>query len=144
MGGEEARGAGRITSSPAWYAGLGLALCVVGSAAAAWRWGAGPGVWAGSLLAWGLQTATFWPLWRTVRRGERALRVWIAGIAIRVAGLAALAAAGWLTGIAAAPAAIGYGLTLVVLLWGEGFWLVRAVREGDGGDLRSPVSPPDP
>ncbi len=140
---DEGRGFARLTSSPGTYALVGLLLTLVGSGLASWRWDAGPGVWAGCLLAWALQTATFWPLWRTIRRGERALRVWVVGIMARVAGLAALASVGWLTGAVAAPAAIGYGLTLIVLLWAEGFWLARALKSGKNGDPRSPVSPPD-
>ncbi|MDP2496770.1 MAG: hypothetical protein Q8W44_02145 [Candidatus Palauibacterales bacterium] len=144
MGAEESGGSAGLTSSPAGYALVGLALVLVGSGAASWRWGAGPDVWAGCLLAWGLQTVTFWPLWRTIRRGERALRVWIAGITARVAGLGAIAGVGWLTGAVVAPAAIGYGLTLIVLLWAEGFWLVRALKSEENEDLWTPVSPPDP
>lgn len=144
MGAEDDGGPARLTSSPGAYALVGLAVAIAGSGVASWRWAAGPGVWAGCLLAWGLQTATFWPLWRTIRRGERALRVWVAGIAARIAGLGAIAGVGWLTGAVVAPAAIGYGLTLIVLLWAEGFWLVRALKSGENEDLRTPVSPPDP
>ena len=145
MGAERSRGWwARLTSSPVTYALVGLALTLAGAGIAGWQWSAGPGSWAGCLLAWGLQTASFWPLWRTIRRGERALRVWIVGIAVRVTGLAGIAAVGWLTGAVVAPAAIGYGLTLIVLLWVEGFWLVRALKSGENEELWTPVAPPDP
>ena len=144
MGAEKGREPARLTSSPVTYALVGLALVLAGAGVASWRWDAGPDAWAGCLLAWGLQTATFWPLWRTIRRGERALRVWIGGIAARVAGLGAIAGVGWLAGVVVAPAAIGYGLTLIVLLWAEGFWLVRALKSEENEDLWTPVSPPDP
>lgn len=144
MGGEEGTEPVRFASSPLSYALVGLGLALAGSGVASWRWGAGPGAWTGSLLAWGLQTATFWPLWKTVRRGERALRVWIAGIGARTAGLGAIAVVGWFAEIVVAPAAVGYALTLIVLLWAEGFWLVRALEKGENEDLWSPASPPDP
>lgn len=143
MGAEEGRESARLTSSPVSYALVGLALAVAGSGVASWRWDAGGAVWAGCLLAWGLQTGTFWPLWRTIRDGERALHVWVAGIAARAAGLGVVAAAGWLTGLAVAPAAIGYGLTLIVLLLAEGFWLVRALQIAESEESRAPASPPD-
>lgn len=85
--------------------------------------------WTGGLSAWAIQAAAFWPLWGRIRRGERALRVWVAGIAVRVAGLGALVVAAAPAGLDPAPAAVAYGLTIVVLLWVEAWWLARATAD---------------
>lgn len=127
------RAAAERITSPAAYAAAALALTAAGCAVAARRWGQPAEVWAGGLLAWAVQIGSFWPLWRRVRRGERALRMWIAGIAARAGGLGAVAAGGWLTAVELAPAATAYGLTLMVLLWLEALWLTRATGGTAGG-----------
>lgn len=58
-------------------------------------------------------------------------------MAARLAGLGAVALAAAGTGLDAEPAAVAYGLTVVVLLWVEGWWLARAPDDGTEG------GPPD-
>jgi hypothetical protein len=102
--------------------GLGCAAAVPAGAPAV-------EAWTGGLSAWAVQTAAFWPLWGRIRRGERALRVWVAGIAARLAGLGVLVVAAAPAGLDPAPAAVAYGLTIVVLLWVEAWWLARATTD---------------
>lgn len=122
--------------SRASYATAGLAVAALGSVAASLRWDAGASIWFGSLLAWAIQTGTFWPLWARVRGGERALHVWVAGVTVRAAGLGAAAAVAWLTALEVEAAAVAYGLTVIVLLWAEVYWLARSTTgttdEGGG------------
>lgn len=91
---------------------------------------------AGALGAWVVQTAAFGPLWAKIRRRERALHIWVAGIAARLGGLGLVAGAAALAGRDAAPAAVAYGLTIMVLLWAEGWWLAGAPTDGpaDGAE----------
>lgn len=98
-------------------------------------------VWGGALSAWLLQTASFWPLWRRPERGERALRVWVAGIGARVAGLGVVAGGALLSARDAEAAALAYALTVMVLLWLEGWWLIRGLSNGKGGGSASGVPP---
>lgn len=134
----EAGALGETALSRVTYAAAGLAAAGVGGAAVSWTWGAGPEAWLGSLLAWAIQTGAFWPLWGRLRGGERALHVWVAGIGARLAGLGAAAALAGTAGLAVEPTAAAYGLTVVVLLLAEAYWLARSgVGEADdaaGGD----------
>lgn len=142
----EAATAAEGSASRASYAAAGLSVVVAGCAAAAWRWDTGAAAWLGGLLAWAIQTGTFWPLWSRVRGGERALHVWVAGIGARAAGLGAAAALAWLAGLAVEPAAVAYGLTVMVLLWAEAYWLARSTTggaDGGAGGARSPAERTD-
>lgn len=122
----------------AGYAAAGLALAATGWALAVWLGMPALEAGAGALGACAVQTAAFRPLWARIRSGERALRVWVAGMVARVAGLGGVAGGAALSGLQVAPAAIVYGLTVIVLLWAEAWWLHRASRaggdEGSGED----------
>lgn len=126
----EGRAAADLADPRLRYGLACLALTGPGGAAALLAGAPAAEVWAGGLSAWAIQVAAFWPLWGRIRRGERALHVWVAGIAARLAGLGVLVLAAAPAGLEAAPAAVAYGLTIVVLLWVEAWWLARATNDG--------------
>lgn len=111
-----------------------LAVTLAATAAGAWAAGTlgsgGRPAWAGCLAAWAVQGGSFWPLWSRVRAGRSAVRPWVAGMAVRLAGLGVLAAVHHLTALKLHGTAVAYALTLIVLLWVEGLWLARAARGG--------------
>lgn len=121
--------------SSAWsggrYAGVSLATAgLVVAAAASVGWEAGPAA-AGALAAWGVQIASFRPLWHRIRSGRRAVGAWVGGIAVRLAGLGVLGGIDLLTAADVTEAAVAYGVTITLLLWLEAVWLARGGKTAE-------------
>lgn len=113
-----------------------------GLTAAALDAGSPRAVAAGLSVAWVLQAPSFWRLAGTLARGEPAVREWVGGIALRLGGLAVVAAAGAATGLAARDAAVAYVAALMAYLALEAVWLLRrqpaaAGRRADEGTRRN-------
>lgn len=99
-----------------------LVVCGVGAAVGSGQ-GDAASVGLGAGAAWAVQGASFWPLAEALRRGRPALRIWVAGMTARGAGLAAVALAFPRMGLERRDGALTYALGLLVLLWSEGLWL---------------------
>lgn len=100
-----------------------LALAAVGAAWNALEPAAAGAATAGLVTAWSVQAAAYWTLAGRLARGGEVLRVWVAGIAARVAGLAVLAAAAGPAGWPTATVVVAYGVAVVAGLMLEVFWL---------------------
>lgn len=79
----------------------------------------------GAGAAWLLQGVSYWWLAGALGRAARAVRPWVAGIALRLGGLAVLAVAGGAPELSRRELLIAYLLTLVALLLLEAAWLAR-------------------
>lgn len=112
------------------YAAVSLAAAGLVAAAAALGWEAGPAA-GGALAAWGVQIASFRPLWIRIRRGRRAVGAWVGGMAARLAGLGVLGGIDLLTAADVTGAAVAYGVTITLLLWLEAVWLARGRKTAE-------------
>lgn len=122
----------RLWSRPAYVAVTGVVTAAGALTAAAAGVGERGAVAAGSATAWVLQAPSFWRLAGTLARGERAVRDWVGGMALRLGGLALIAVVGAATGLAGRDAALAYVAALLVHLGLEAVWLVRR-QPGPGG-----------
>lgn len=135
----------RLWSRTAYLGVTGALSVVAGATAAGLEVGSSWAVAAGLATAWVLQAPSFWWLAGTLARGEAVLREWVAGMALRLGGLAVIAAVGATTGLPAADAAIAYVGALLVHLGLEVVWLFR--RQPDsarGGRARGETRQPAP
>lgn len=105
-------------------AGYAVATLVLAGAGAA-LFGGSREIVAGITAAWAVQVAAFWPLWRALSAGRPAVRVWAAGLLLRLGGLivAAALAVGGRTG---SDVPLSYGLAMTALLICEAGWLATA------------------
>lgn len=115
----------RIWSRPAYLVVTAGVTVAGGAIAAGLDAGAPEAVASGLAAAWLLQAPSFWRLAGTLARGEPALRDWLGGIALRLGGLALIAAAGTSTELAGRDAAVAYVAALLAYLALEALWLLR-------------------
>jgi hypothetical protein len=111
--------AGYLTAT-AMLAVAGGALAVSGGARA-------DAVAAGLALAWSVQAASFWPLAGALEAGRPATSAWVAGMAARFGGLAALWALAGLAGLNR-EIVLSYAFALVTFLILEAAWLALTLR----------------
>lgn len=104
--------------------------------------------WVGALGAWAIQSVAFVGLVRALDAGRTATPVWVAGIAARIAGLAAaFAASRLMPGME--TLALAYGAAILLLLLIEAGWLAIRRRpelkpmEADGASEREEARPDD-
>jgi hypothetical protein len=77
----------------------------------------------GGCLAWALQAGALWLLLAGLGRRERVTGRWAIGLAIRVAGIGAVAALAPAFGIDRGAAVVAYGGAIVAFLLAEAAWL---------------------
>lgn len=118
------------------YVAATAALAGSGAAAAvALELGRPAAVLVGVGTAWALQAPSFWRLAAALEEGGPVTRTWVAGMAVRLGGLAVLAVAGSRPELPRADLLLAYVSAVLVLLGLEAVWL-RArgpAQERDGG-----------
>lgn len=124
--------------SRAGYLAATAALTVAGGlGAGALDAGSPRAVAAGLAMAWALQAPSFWRLAGAIARGERAVRDWAGGIALRLGGFGVIVAAGAATGLPTRDAAVAYVAALLAYLALEAVWLLRRQPAAAGGSAGS-------
>ena len=81
----------------------------------------------GLVFAWAVQAASFWPLAGALEAGRPVVIPWVAGMAARFGGLAALWAVSALSG-RGREAVMAYAFALVTFLLLEAVWLAVVTR----------------
>ncbi len=116
----------RQTHRAAYVALTGL-VAVAGGVAAGIGGADARSVTAGLALAWAIQSASFWPLAGALEAGRPVVVSWVAGMAARFGGLAALWAFSALSG-RGREAVLAYAFALVTFLLVEAAWLAVVTR----------------
>jgi hypothetical protein len=86
----------------------------------------------GLAFAWAIQAASFWPLAGSLEAGQPVAVPWVAGMAARLGGLAALWALSVLSG-RGREAVLAYAFALVTFLLLEAAWLAVVTRGAISG-----------
>jgi hypothetical protein len=116
----------RQTHRAAYVALTGL-VAVAGGVAASIGGADAKSVAAGLAFAWAIQAASFWPLAGALDVGRSVAVSWVAGMAARLGGLAALWAFSALSG-RGREAVLAYAFALVTFLLVEAAWLAIVTR----------------
>lgn len=121
----------RHTHRAAYVALTGVAA-IAGGAAATIGGADAKSVAGGLAFAWAIQAASFWPLAGSLEAGRPVAVPWVAGMAARLGGLAALWALSALSG-RGREAVLAYAFALVTFLLLEAAWLAVVTRGAISG-----------
>lgn len=116
----------RQTHRTAYVALTGI-LALAGGVAATSGGADAKSVAVGLVFGWAVQAASFWPLAGALEAGRPVVVPWVAGMAARFGGLAALWAVSALSG-RGSEAVVAYAFALVTFLLLEAVWLAVVTR----------------